>query len=152
MTVALSTQDTTKRVSARFPGAVVETTDRALILTADSLVKVAEYLRSDPDLAFDYLNFLTATDYYEYFEVIYYLTSLQHNHSIILKVRCDRRQPTVPSVYGIWRGADLQERETFDLLGITFDGHPNLKRIVLWEGFDGHPLRKDYVWDSEARP
>ena len=151
MTVVLSPQEAGKKVSTQFPGAVVEATDRAVFLTPESLPKVASYLKDDPGLAFDYLNFITATDYYDYFEVVYYLTSLVHNHSLMLKVRCNRQQPNVPSVYGVWRGADLQERETFDLMGIVFDGHPNLKRLVLWEGFQGHPLRKDYVWESEAR-
>ncbi|GAH82618.1 unnamed protein product [marine sediment metagenome] len=64
----------------------------------------------------------------------------------MLKVRCyDRENPTLPSVVGIWRGADFQEREIFDLFGIGFEGHPNLRRIVLWEGFEGHPLRKDFL-------
>ncbi len=151
MTVMLSTQDTAKKIAAQFPGAVVEVTDRAIVLTSESLARVAGYLKNDPGLAFDYLNFLTAIDYYDYFEVIYQLTSLGHNHSLVLKVRCDRLKPAVPSVYAVWRGADLQEREIFDLLGIVFEGHPNLKRIVLWDGFEGYPLRKDYVWTGETR-
>jgi len=64
---------------------------------------------------------------------------------VVLKVHVDRNSPTVPSLYKVWRGADLQERETYDLVGIVFEGHPNLKRIALWEGFQGHPLRKDYL-------
>jgi NADH-quinone oxidoreductase subunit C len=151
MTTILSPQTTGQMISARFPGAVVEATEGAIVLTPESLVKVASHLRNDPGLAFDYLNFITATDYYDYFEIVYYLTSLQHNHSVVLKVRCDRLKPVVPSVYALWRGADLQERETFDLMGIVFEGHPNLKRIALWEGFEGHPLRKDYVWHGETR-
>jgi NADH-quinone oxidoreductase subunit C len=107
---------------------------------------VAEYLHSDPDLDFDFLNHITATDYYDYFEVVYLLTSLKYNHQLTLKVRCyDREKPSLPSVYGVWRGADFQEREIFDLLGISFKGHPNLRRIVLWEGFEGYPLRKDFL-------
>jgi NADH-quinone oxidoreductase subunit C len=152
MTALLSPQETSGKISAQFPGAVASVSDRAIVLRPESLAKVAAYLRNAPGLAFDYLNFITAADYYDYFEIIYHLTSLQHNHSVVLKVHCDRSNPAVPSVYGVWRGADLQERETFDLFGIVFDGHPNLKRIALWEGFDGHPLRKDYVWPGDARP
>jgi len=64
----------------------------------------------------------------------------------VVKTRCyDRENPTVSSVVGLWQGADFQEREIYDLLGIKFDGHPNMKRIFLWEGFQGHPLRKDYL-------
>jgi NADH-quinone oxidoreductase subunit C len=64
----------------------------------------------------------------------------------VLKARCyDRENPVLPSVVGLWRTADFQEREIYDLLGISFTGHPNLKRIALWEGFEGHPLRKDFL-------
>jgi NADH-quinone oxidoreductase subunit C len=105
-----------------------------------------EYLNKSPDLDFDYLNYVTAADYYDYFEVVYYLVSIKRNHGLVLKVRChDRQNPSLPSVTGIWRGADFQEREIFDLFGISFEGHPNLRRIVLWEGFEGHPLRKDFL-------
>ena len=70
----------------------------------------------------------------------------------IVKVKCGegRHEPSVPSVTGIWRGADLQEREAWDLMGIRFEGHPNHKRIMLWEGFPGHPLRKDYVTYAQS--
>jgi NADH:ubiquinone oxidoreductase subunit C len=72
-------------------------------------------------------------------------TSLEFNRSITLKARCyTRDNPSVPSLTGLYQGADIQEREIYDLMGIAFQGHPNLKRILLWEGFDGHPLRKDF--------
>ena len=106
---------------------------------------VASFLKAAPDFSFDYLNSITAVDYRSYFEVVYHLTSTVHNHNLVLKVRSDERNnPTLPSVVGLWRGADFQEREIYDLMGISFDGHPNLKRIFLWEGFPGNPLRKDY--------
>ena len=71
---------------------------------------------------------------------------MKYNHTLVLKTRCyDRNSAVVPSVVKLWRGADLQEREIYDLMGITFQGHPNLRRIVLWEGFQGYPLRKDYL-------
>ena len=106
---------------------------------------MARFLKEAPGLEFDYLNSITAVDYPEHFEVVYYLASIANNHSIVLKTRCpDREAPQVPSVVSLWQGADLQEREVYDLMGIAFDGHPNLKRILLWQGFAGHPLRKDY--------
>jgi NADH-quinone oxidoreductase subunit C len=146
MTKALSPQEVAAVIGSRIPGSVIEAAEGRLELKADFLYRAAECLKDSPELAFDYLNFITAVDYFDYFEVVYMLTSLKHNHSVTLKVRChDRVKPTVPSVYSVWRGADLQERETYDLLGITFDGHPNLKRIALWETFQGHPLRKDYL-------
>ena len=145
MTALLSSQEVSSKLTSQFPGAVVAATAQGILVKTDALFKVAEYLKNDPDFAFDYLNFVTAVDYYDYFEVVYKITSLKHNHSMVLKVHCDRNKPTVQSIYKLWRGADFQERETYDLMGIVFEGHPNLKRIALWEGFQGHPLRKDYL-------
>jgi NADH-quinone oxidoreductase subunit C len=146
MTTALSGSQIAQQLARKFPGAVIESGADSLLLKAESLLAVAEYLKTAPGLAFDYLNHITGTDYYDYFEVVYQLTSLKHNHGLVLKVRCyDREIPALPSVVGIWQGADFQEREIFDLLGIGFEGHPNLRRIVLWEGFEGHPLRKDFL-------
>ena len=146
MTTHLSAKEAGKEIAARFPDAVAEVTDSALVLNANSLLRVAEYLKTRPEMDFDYLNFITAVDYYDYFEVVYHISSLNHNHSLVLKTRCYQRDnPTVPSLVNLWRGADLQERETYDLMGIIFEGHPNLRRIALWEGFEGHPLRKDYL-------
>ncbi len=128
-----------------FPEAVIESDNQAVIIKSEYLLKVADFLKNSPELAFNLLNDITSVDYFDYFEIIYRLTSLEHNNSLVLKVRCyDRENPEVPSVIGIWQGADFMEREIFDLMGISFTGHPNMKRIFLWEGFDGHPLRKDY--------
>lgn len=145
MTTALNGEQVAKRINEAFPGAVV--VDRAAVIVASkSLYKVAEFLRNTTGLDFDYLANLTAVDYVDYFEIVYHLVSLQHNHSLVLKTRCrDRDKPIVPSVVGLWRSADFQEREVYDLMGIVFDGHPNLKRLLLWEGFVGHPLRRDYL-------
>jgi len=112
----------------------------------DSLLAVAAFLKETPSLGFDYLNYITAIDYYDHFEVVYQLTSVKHNHSVVVKTRChERENPVLPSLVIIWQAADYQEREIYDLMGIGFEGHPNMKRIVLWEGFQGHPLRKDYL-------
>jgi NADH-quinone oxidoreductase subunit C len=146
MTTALSGSKIAKQLEKKFPGAVIEVGADSLLLKSDQLLAVMEYLKSSPDLDFDYLNHVTGVDYYDYLEVVYQLTSLKYNHGLVLKVRCyDRDNPVLPSVTGLWQGADFQEREIFDLLGISFEGHPNLRRIVLWEGFEGHPLRKDFL-------
>ncbi len=146
MTVSLSGSEVARQITEHLPEAVIEASGEAILVKSQSIFDVAEYLKSSPELDFDYLNYITAVDYYDYFEVVYQLTSMKHNHSVILKTRChDRSNPVVPSVVGLWRGADFQEREIYDLMGISFEGHPNLKRIVLWEGFEGHPLRKDYL-------
>jgi len=144
MTAVLPAKDVMARLAGKFPG-VEEAGKDALLVKSDSLLEVLAFLKSIEDLEFDYFNFVTAVDYYQYFEVVYHLTSLTHNHSIFIKTRCyDRNNPTVPSVTGLWQGADFQEREIYDLFGIRFEGHTNMKRIVLWEGFAGHPLRKDW--------
>jgi len=144
MTIALSTGNIGKVLNNKFHSVIKEISGEAIIIDRDSLFDVAEFLRNSDEYAFDYLNYLTAVDYYDYFEVVYRITSLKHNHTLILKTRCDRDNPSVPSIVKLWKGADFQEREVYDLLGIVFEGHPNLKRIFLWEGFQGHPLRKDY--------
>jgi NADH-quinone oxidoreductase subunit C len=146
MTLSLQGKDIAHRIEEKFPDAVTEVTDGAVNVRNEALFQVAEYLKNSSDLDLDYLTHITAVDYYDYFEIIYQLTSLNNNHGFLLKTRChDRDKPVVPSVVGLWRGADFQEREIYDLMGIRFEGHPNLKRIVMWDGFDGHPLRKDYL-------
>lgn len=145
MTVALSGKDIAAKVEEKLPGSLEDSGDDYLLVKGDSLIAVAEYLKNNDSLKFDFFNFVTAVDYYSYFEVVYRLDSTEHNHSIVVKARCyDRDNPTVPSLTGLWQGANFQEREVYDLMGINFEGHPNLKRMFLWEGFEGHPLRKDW--------
>ena len=145
MTIALSGKEIANKLEEQFPGSVVESSQESVVVKSDSLLTVASFLKATPSLDFNYLTSITAVDYYDYLEVVYHLTSLEHNHSLVVKTRCyGRENPVVPSVVSLWRGADFQEREIYDLMGISFDGHPNLKRIFLWEGFPGHPLRKDY--------
>jgi NADH-quinone oxidoreductase subunit C len=145
MTKPFVGQDIGAQIAEHIPQAVVEATDAWVVVSPDLLLQVAQFLKVTPGLDFNYLNCVTGVDYLDYLEVVYHLTSMEHNHSVVLKVRCSREKPEVPSVVSVWRGADLQEREIFDLLGITFVGHPNLKRIFMWEGFKGYPLRRDYL-------
>lgn len=146
MTLALSGKDIARKIEKRLPGCVAEATADGLLVEAESLLDIAAYLKDTPGLDFDYLTAVTGVDYLDCFEVVYQLTSIEHNHSLVLKARCyDRENPVLPSVVSLWRAADFQEREIYDLLGISFTGHPNLKRIALWDGFEGHPLRKDFL-------
>jgi len=146
MTTALNCEQVVKKITKALPGVVVAADKAAVVVTSKSLYQVAEFLKNTPAFDFDYLTDLTAVDYMDYFEVVYHLISLEHNHSLVLKTRCrDRDKPVVPSVVRLWRSADFQEREIYDLMGIVFDGHPNLKRLLLWEGFVGYPLRRDYL-------
>ena len=146
MTIALSGKEVSAKLDEKFPGSIVESSQDSLLVGSEFLLPVATYLKDTPGLDFDYLTSITAVDYYDYFEVVYHLTSLEHNHSLVMKTRCyGRDNPHLPSVVSLWRAADFQEREAYDLMGISFDGHPNMKRIFLWEGFEGYPLRRDYL-------
>ena len=145
MTIALSGSEIADKLKDKFAEGIVEVCRDSLVVKSEFLPAIASFLKDTPGLDFDYLNYITGIDYQEYFELVYNLVSLKHNHSLLIKIRCFQRdEPTVPSLINLWRGADFQEREIFDLLGIRFDGHPNMKRIFLWEGFAGYPLRKDF--------
>jgi NADH-quinone oxidoreductase subunit C len=134
-----------ERIKAAVPNAVETIADGWVELRPSALVEACRFLRDEREIDGRYLNSISGVDRYDYFEVVYHVTSLSHNHTFALKVRADHEQPEVPSVVSIWLGAQLQEREAFDLMGIRFAGHPSLKRMFLWDGFPGHPLRKDFL-------
>ncbi len=142
----MTSQETFDRLAARFPGfglEYVEGKDPAVLVKSENLVELAQYLRDEEGR--DYCSSITPVDYPEYFEIVYHLYSTKNEGGpVILKVRVDREDAHVPSVTPLWTGANWQEREAWDLMGIRFDGHPDLKRILLWEGYEGHPLRKDF--------
>jgi NADH-quinone oxidoreductase subunit C/D len=117
-------------------------------VSAERLLEVAAFLHDDRQCAFDHITDVCSADYpddVERFEVIYHLLSLPHGHRIRLKARLPEENPTIASVTGIWKGANFMEREVYDLMGITFSGHPDLRRILMPEDYDeGYPLRKDF--------
>jgi NADH-quinone oxidoreductase subunit C len=116
------------------------------IIPPDKMHVLALKLKGEADLAFDYLFCLSGVDMIKYFEVVYHLESTSLNHQLVLKVRtADRDNAAVDTVCDIWRTAELHEREIYDLLGVRFNNHPDLRRFFLEEGWIGHPLRKDYV-------
>ncbi len=146
MTKPASTKEIADNLEHEYPGCVIELSDKDIVVKTESLLAVMSYLKNTPGLDFDYLNWMTAVDYPDHLLVIYNLISLKNNVSLMLKTRCDNREnPTVPSLVELWKGANLQEREIYDLMGIRFENHPNLKRIFLWDEFKGHPLRKDFL-------
>ncbi|GBD10812.1 NADH-quinone oxidoreductase chain 5 [bacterium HR23] len=146
MTKPLLASEVAKRVEEGVPGAVEQAQGDHLWVRPERIREVCRFLQSAPGLEFNYLVSITGVDYIEYFEVVYHLVSLRYNHSLVLKTRVyGREEPTLPSVVPVWQGADYQEREVYDLMGVRFEGHPNLKRILTWEGFPGHPLRKDHL-------
>lgn len=119
-------------------------------IESDRLLDVTRFLRDDPRTCMEQLADLTCVDYLNFpdaddrFGVVYSLLSLTHNHRLWLKVFVNDPDPTVPSVIEVWRGADWMEREVYDLFGITFSGHPDLRRILCPDWFTAHALRKDY--------
>ena len=145
----MSNEETLARLQKQFPEVAFEAPagmlDFTILVPADALRSTAFFLRDT--LGYDFLADLSAVEWPDRFEVVYHLYGLRERLGLLtLKVLVpDKANPVVPSVVDIWRSADFQEREEYDLLGIRFEGHPNLKRIMLWEGFEGHPLRKDYV-------
>ena len=146
MTRPLAGAEVAAKIEGALVGAGVKGEGGTLWVDPRDLFPVASYLKEEPGLAMDYLANLTAADYLDHFEVVYHFHSMEHNHSLTLKIRLEGREGLeVPSVTPLWKGADLQEREVYDLLGIAFTGHPNLKRILTWEGFPGHALRRDFV-------
>ena len=146
MTWAHSGEAAAASINEVVPGAAVEYNQTDVWVLPEHILDVAQHLKSAEGLDFSYLNAVSAVDYVEYFEMVYHLLSLRRNRSLVVKSRvAGREDPAVSSVFSVWKGADLQEREVWDLMGIRFDGHPNMKRVMLWEGFDGHPLRKDFL-------
>ncbi|MEN3045881.1 MAG: NADH-quinone oxidoreductase subunit C [Candidatus Hydrothermales bacterium] len=120
----------------------------------EDIINVLNKLKNSEELLFDYLVDITACDYISrgYFEVIYTLLSLARNERIRVKTTVEREKPELESITSIYKGANWFEREVYDLFGIIFKNHPNLKRILLWEKFPGHPLRKDFPLDREISP
>ena len=144
------------RLRERFGDRIVETHDRlgdhTAIVTGAAIEDVLRHCRDDAALRFDLLADLTAVDYLRFpgredgprFDVVYHLYSTAHNHRVRLRVAVEEADAVVPTATALWPIADWLEREVWDMFGIRFAGHPNLKRLLMYEGFVGHPLRKDY--------
>lgn len=118
--------------------------DGCIMVAPDKLLGVCRKLKEDQGLAFDYLKLITAVDRGEKLSSVYHLYSYAHNHSLTLRVDVDRANPSLPSVASLWMAANWHERECFDMMGIVYEGHPELRRILLPLDWEGYPLRKDY--------
>ncbi len=132
--------------------------DETALVRSESYKKIAKFLKDTPELDFNFLIDLTAVDYLFYaggrvqrehrFEVVCHFYSLKHNHRIRLKVPVYENNLVVDTLSDVWPGANWYEREVWDMYGIKFNGHPNLKRILMYEEFQGHALRKDYPFNK----
>lgn len=137
-----------ERILSLAPNAVAEDTKQfpTFVIPAETFHSVIENLKNSADTAFDYLFCLTGVDYGKELGVVYHLNSTSLKHDLVLKVKtADRENPTIDSITDLYRSAEFYEREVYDLLGITFTNHPDMRRIFLDESWQGHPLRKDYV-------
>jgi NADH-quinone oxidoreductase subunit C len=138
-------------ISGALGDAVVDVNQGARVpyvgIKADAVARTARFLHDDEDLAFDYLMYVTAVDYpdEDRLTLVYHYFSHRNGQSLMVKVDVPRRGAAVRSIAHIYAAADWLEREVYDLFGVTFDGHPNLTRILTPEGFEGHPLLKDFA-------
>ena len=139
-------------LTARFPRIVTDAHegpggDDVCFVRKDQIVEVCRFLKEDPRLAFNMAPYVTAVDYLGQeprFELVYNLYSTSRNHRVRLRVKVAEEDAVLASVTGVWRGADWFERYCFDMYGIRFTGHPDLRRLFMYDEFVGHPLRKDY--------
>jgi NADH-quinone oxidoreductase subunit C len=126
-----------------------------IFASRDHVIDVLRTLRDRPDLAFTFLVEITAADFWpkdEYYELVYILVSMETRRRLRVKVRLARGDAHVPTVTGLWAGANWLEREVWDLFGIAFDGHPDPRRLLMPEDWEGHPLRKDYPVQIRKTP
>ncbi len=142
------------KLKERFDDAILDFVEEApsdsfIQIKPDKLFDIAKYLRDDEDLKFDYLACLSGLDLKDDLGVVYHLYSFELKHRITLKVIVPKDNPKVPTVENLWRTADWHEREAWDLLGVEFEGHHNLIRILNPYDWEGHPLRKDYKEPEE---
>lgn len=138
----------------KFPGAVLDahqySGDETVVIDRARLCEVMNFLKTFPETPFNLLLDVCGVDFMGQeprFEVVYHLYSLTKRARLRIKVKLSEKDLSIPSVMGIWEAADWFEREAYDMFGIHFEGHPKLKRLLMWEEFKGHPLRKDYPVD-----
>ena len=151
--------DAAAYLKEKFPGIVSDDTRpgfQGVLVEPSKLVQVAQAIRDE--LGYDYLSSATAVDYLgqgDHMEMVYHAYRMSGGPALNFKAQTDRENPVIPSLTSVWRGADFQEREAYDLYGIQFPGHHNQKRILMWEGFNGHPMRKDWkeaYYEDEFKP
>ena len=151
---------TLQKLQARYRDAILEHSvthgDETVVVTRESWREVMQFLRDDPALRYNFLMDLTAVDtmllepsHPSRFEVVTHLYSLSHNQRVRVKAPVPEGDPRIDSLMPVWEGANWFEREAYDMFGLTFTDHPDLRRILMYEGFEGHPLRKDYPTDKE---
>jgi len=146
----MTPEDLCTRLKAQFGdavGALSETKgDRFVVVKVEKIADVCRFLKTTTGLEFDYCQDITAVDWpaRKVIEVVYHVYSLVHRHGLVLKAETDREKPTIATVESVWKAATWLEREIYDLFGVNFEGHSDLRRILLPDDWVGYPLRKDY--------
>jgi NADH-quinone oxidoreductase subunit C len=146
----MNTNEIHDKIKSQFPESIVEfkpdaVTEPYIVVRADLIREISRFISEDSELKFDYLICLSGVDFNDgNLGVVYHLSSMQKRHRIVLKVKVPKDKPEVPSVESVWKTANWHEREAFDLFGIVFLDHPDLRRILLPDDWEGFPLRKDY--------
>ncbi len=152
----LTPQEIAERLVAQFGAkihdSIVDDLHPRVHIAASAWLEVAKFLKTDPELQFDWLACLTGVDYVadDQFAVVVDLTSTVYGHRFAVKIIIPRSEPVVPSVAGIWSAANWHEREAYDLFGIEFANHPDPRRILMMDDWQGFPLRKDYVFPRQV--
>ena len=148
---------TVRKLREGCPDAILSTksfrNETTIVVKPSEIVRVCRYLKEDPDVRYNFLSDLTAVDRlreHPRFDVVYHLYSLQFKRRVRLKVQVEEGE-AVPSVTHVWGTADWHEREVYDMFGVAFEGHPDLRRILMPEGWSGHPLRKDYPLQASPK-
>ena len=150
-------------IEQTLPGASLVVDGTSLLIQPQGLIGVCRFLKDSPDYQLEYVSNLTAVDYPPdvsavpsgtgqagRIDMVYHLFSMAKKHGpVTIKTSLPRSQPVIASLVPLYRGAEFQEREVYDLFGVRFEGHPDLRRILMWEGFAGHPMRKDYVPENQ---
>jgi NADH-quinone oxidoreductase subunit C len=142
----MTNEELKEKISARWPEATFEEGTEWITLNCgpENFKEMAQQLRNDGALQFDYLFCMTAVDWKTHFSMVYHFTSTTHRTPLVVKVKLDKNDPAVDTVSDIWRTAEMHEREAYDLMGISFTGHPDLRRLFMSPDHVGYPLRKDY--------
>lgn len=141
----MTNEEIKDQLSLLYPSATFEETGRWLNIGIDPMAwkSIAKLFRQQP-FQFDYLFCLTCIDWKTHLTMVYHLTSTAHRHTIVVKANLDRNEPKIETVSDIWRTAEFHEREVYDLFGVHFTNHPDLRRLILSDDWEGYPLRKDY--------
>ncbi len=148
-------EEIVSRLKERFGDRILESKPDALspwtVVDPAAIVEIASFMRDDEALSMDHLELLGGVDYKDRIEVVYVLYSMKHRHRHTLKCRLPRDNPRIATVESIWRVADWHEREAYDMFGIVFEGHSDLRRILCPDDWEGYPLRKDYKFPTSYR-